>query len=697
MDEYISRQFLDYQNKALNTSTSNIRDSSIIFQKPENFTQLLIDNATRLEWAKCLELFVPNEFYEHLTGENSWKGVMWKKGNKSVNKLQQSETASPIIKNKSTVRLNKENNLEDINPLSERGSYSSLYQAKKITQNKSKMVLPPQAQKSKERTFGNEMDSNHMNTDHTRQSVNQSYRIPYNDWSWEVHHSNAFNQYGLLHDYSNYPGTCKNNTWKNKDMWNLRSSMGFGQVAMTPANHCVHESFIIQPHWNRNSVMHSQWGITTNDWCGNKNQNLSSIDNFSHIYGPSIEDRLENTEKLIREMNAKFEDITSNKFSAKQEFNKLVQTLTMTSDRINYNDESDSNDENEKDLSSTEEQWIHSYEEKDSDNSSFDEETSNMNQQNLKQILKWVEKNQNNIKENNSKQLNKSKVINQYMKNSSSNIMSSSKLQEKTGFSNSRYENLDNDGLDEEMIQYSDDHKNYLIPESKFEYDNYIANNSKESDSDFGDKLYQNAKSNLARTKILLMSSQQDYQYVDDTQHEDNNDIQLLNLSSKRVKNILRNKHKRMMEKQENKSKGGLQFAKEESLNDSESFKMPESSENDPEEYLHHNQNGLIKNTSRNHEYNVPTQFKSEYDPNRFIHQTTSSGNMVLYDSVLRASSQSPQEIYDQNFIDAINQQHLKVYETQDERNYENNLIEDEYEIDILQNQRVAGRLIKFQ
>jgi hypothetical protein len=54
-------------------------------------------------------------------------------------------------------------------------------------------------------------------------------------------------------------------------------------------------------------------------------------------------------------MNAKFEDITSNKFSAKQEFNKLVQTLTMTSDRNNYNVESDSNDDNDE-ASSTEEQ-----------------------------------------------------------------------------------------------------------------------------------------------------------------------------------------------------------------------------------------------------------------------------------------------------------------------------------------------------
>ena len=141
------------------------------------------------------------------------------------------------------------------------------------------------------------------------------------------------------------------------------------------------------------------------------------------------------------------------------------------------------------------------------------------------------------------------------------------------------------------------------------------------------------------------------------------------------------------MEKQESRSKHD-QFIKEESANDSESLKMPESSENDPEEYSNRNQNAGNKNTSRNHATNAIMHSKSGFDGNKYIHQTTSSGNMVLYDSVLRASSQSPQEMYDPNFIEAINAQHLKVYETQDERNYE---AMDYDDMDLLQNQRVAG------
>lgn len=64
---------------------------------------------------------------------------------------------------------------------------------------------------------------------------------------------------------------------------------------------------------------------------------MTSMDNFSQCCVPTIEDRLENTEKLIREMNAKFEDISITKHSAKNEFNKLVQTLTMTSMLGDYN------------------------------------------------------------------------------------------------------------------------------------------------------------------------------------------------------------------------------------------------------------------------------------------------------------------------------------------------------------------------
>lgn len=56
---------------------------------------------------------------------------------------------------------------------------------------------------------------------------------------------------------------------------------------------------------------------------------------------------------------------------------------------------------------------------------------------------------------------------------------------------------------------------------------------------------------------------------------------------------------------------------------------------------------------------------KESYDPSKYIHQTTSSGNLVLYDSVMRASTSSPQETLDPNFISNFNNQHMKVYEEQ--------------------------------
>lgn len=74
---------------------------------------------------------------------------------------------------------------------------------------------------------------------------------------------------------------------------------------------------------------------------------MTSIDNCSYLYGPTIEDRLENTEKLIRQMNAKFEDIASSKNSAKLEFNKLVQNLTKPRNCGHKDCESESNEDNE--------------------------------------------------------------------------------------------------------------------------------------------------------------------------------------------------------------------------------------------------------------------------------------------------------------------------------------------------------------
>lgn len=85
-------------------------------------------------------------------------------------------------------------------------------------------------------------------------------------------------------------------------------------------------------------------------------------------------------------MNNKFEDITSSKYSAKHEFNKLVQTLTMSTKDHRNQYYTDSNGDEEGEESDNH-----------SNSSSFDEETSNMNQKNLKQILQNISQKQKEI------------------------------------------------------------------------------------------------------------------------------------------------------------------------------------------------------------------------------------------------------------------------------------------------------------
>lgn len=99
---------------------------------------------------------------------------------------------------------------------------------------------------------------------------------------------------------------------------------------------------------------------------GSNCHNLNFTSTSDGFYRPTIEDRLENTEKLIREMNAKFEDITSSKFSAKHEFSKLVHTLTKNQLSNIVHIESDSESNSDGDLSQSDDYC--------SGNSSMDEE-----------------------------------------------------------------------------------------------------------------------------------------------------------------------------------------------------------------------------------------------------------------------------------------------------------------------------------
>lgn len=74
----------------------------------------MVDSATRLECGKCLELYIPTEFLEHITSEESCKNALWTGDEKSKN--ISSENASPIPKSNKK-KIAKENTYEEINPV----------------------------------------------------------------------------------------------------------------------------------------------------------------------------------------------------------------------------------------------------------------------------------------------------------------------------------------------------------------------------------------------------------------------------------------------------------------------------------------------------------------------------------------------------------------------------------------------------
>ena len=103
--------------------------------------QMMVDNATRLECAKCLELFIPTEFLEHVTSIDGCKGSIYK-DNYEKSKAVSSENTSPIPA-KDKKKVNNENNFDEINPMSERCSYSSISIKSKKPLLDRKNTLPP--------------------------------------------------------------------------------------------------------------------------------------------------------------------------------------------------------------------------------------------------------------------------------------------------------------------------------------------------------------------------------------------------------------------------------------------------------------------------------------------------------------------------------------------------------------------------
>lgn len=117
--------FISKNDKKKNLNSSNIKtENDSAQEKIQSMCQIMVDNATRLECAKCLELFIPTEFLEHITSVDGCKGSIYK-DNDEKSKAVSSEDTSPMPA-KGKKKVNNENNLDEINPMSERCSYSSI-------------------------------------------------------------------------------------------------------------------------------------------------------------------------------------------------------------------------------------------------------------------------------------------------------------------------------------------------------------------------------------------------------------------------------------------------------------------------------------------------------------------------------------------------------------------------------------------
>ena len=243
-------------------------------------------------------------------------------------------------------------------------------------------------------------------------------------------------------------------------------------------------------------------------------------------------------------MNAKFEDIASTKNSAKHELNKLVKTLTIKNDykdntwALNENSETESectgNEHGLGILNTKDVNLLFSADEDNCSNSSYDEETCNLNQKDLKQILRNMNKQKKKVKHDKTRQQQN------YISLANQNLVSKNgtKRQTERGtFSNSRYEDVE---VDEEACDP------YYIQQEEI-----IGVTEEENDNHINDQLYQNAKDSLQRTKILLMSSQKDLELYNQLGYTEENNVELLKMNNNRVKNILRNKEKRKNYKQE--------------------------------------------------------------------------------------------------------------------------------------------------
>lgn len=291
-----------------------------------------------------------------------------------------------------------------------------------------------------------------------------------------------------------------------------------------------------------------------------------------------------------------------------------------------------------------------------------------------------------------------------YFKAANKNLQkeSTKKYPEKGAFSNSRYDGADED--EEEYMPY------YAQQENNHEGDQINTDENYEED-DANERLYQNAKNSITRTKILLMSSQKDMQMYNQMEFNDDEDEEDAKMDdNKRVKRILKNKEKRKIVKETDLSEHAKKFLKDANLNSSSSSDVLQPSST-VQKSSENNRTGsfLPSDPSRNnfnpHSNVSNTEFSSSrYSPSKnphnlptplYIHQTTSSGNLVLYDSANNTSLQSPHTTFDPlpskgNKI--VKEQNWSKGKMQRIKSTESDDLYDE--VDILQNdERITGKI----
>lgn len=157
---------------------------------------------------------------------------MWKKAPNKVKNQISSDNTSPEIKQKKVRQKNKENTLDEINPMSERCSLMSLKKGNRSPVD-TRNQLPPSQKTLRER------------------SIAQLSNMSYNEQPFKAQNSDSIHNLSLNTAQMRGATTCKNRHCQNK--------------GYTFCDQSINESFVIQPHCKGNPVVQSQCGFNYND------------------------------------------------------------------------------------------------------------------------------------------------------------------------------------------------------------------------------------------------------------------------------------------------------------------------------------------------------------------------------------------------------------------------------------------------